>query len=165
MTPEQTFVDAALRSWRSNMDRVGKLFGSLTPEELELQVAPTRNRLIYIWGHLSASNDAILPLFGFGPRRLPDLERMFVKNPDRAVTQIISGTELKEIWTQLDVALWEEFQKLSSSDWLQRHQGVSPEDFVREPHRNRYASLLGRTAHLAYHLGQAILAQRNSNRL
>ena len=122
-------------------------------------------RLIYIWGHLSASNDAILPLFGFGPRRFPDLERMFVKNPDRAVTQIISGTELKEIWTQLDVALWEEFQKLSSSDWLQRHQGVSAEDFAREPHRNRYASLLGRTAHLAYHLGQAILAPRNSNRL
>ena len=61
MTPEQTFVDAALRSWRSNMDRAGKLFGALTPEELELQVAPTRNRLIYIWGHLSASNDAILP--------------------------------------------------------------------------------------------------------
>lgn len=165
MTPEQTFVDAALRSWRSNMDRVGKLFGSLTPEELELQVAPTRNRLIYIWGHLSASNDAILPLFGFGPRRFPDLERMFVKHPDRAVTQIISATELKEIWTQLDVALWEEFQKLSSSDWLRRHQGVSPEDFVREPHRNRYASLLGRTAHLAYHLGQANLAQRNSNPL
>jgi hypothetical protein len=154
MTPEQTFVDAALRSWRSNMDRVGKLFGSLTQEELELQVAPTRNRLIYIWGHLN-----------IGPRRFPDLERMFVKNPDRAITQIISGTELKEIWTRLDVALWEEFQKLSSSDWLQRHQGVSPEDFVREPHRNRYASLLGRTAHLAYHLGQAILAQRNSNRL
>jgi len=105
MTPEQTFVDAAVRSWRSNMDRVGKLFGSLTPEELELQVAPTRKRLIYIWGHLSASNDAIFPLFGFGPRRFPDLERMFVKNPDRAVTQIISGTELKEIWMQLDVAL------------------------------------------------------------
>ena len=165
MTPEQTFVDSALRSWRSNMDRVGKLFGSLTPEELELQVAPTRNRLIYIWGHLTAFNDAILPLFGLGPRRFPDLERMFVKNPDRAVTQIICGPELKEIWMQLDVALWEEFQKLLPADWLQRHQGVSAEDFVREPHRNRYASLLGRTAHLAYHLGQALLAQRNSNRL
>lgn len=61
MTPEQTFVDAALRGWRSNMDRAGKLFGSLTSDELELQVAPSRNRLIYIWGHLSASNDAILP--------------------------------------------------------------------------------------------------------
>jgi|SRR5215469_12289011 len=160
MTPEQTFVDSGLRSWRSNMDRAGKFFGSLTNEELELQVAPTRNRLIYIWGHLTALNDAILPLFGFGPRRFPELDNMFVAQPDHVVANIVSGPELREIWAQLDVALWEEFQKLSPSDWLQRHQGVSPEDFVRELHRNRYASLLGRTAHLVYHFGQAILVVR-----
>jgi hypothetical protein len=40
MTPEQTFVDSGLWSWRSNMDRVGKFFGSLTNEDFELQVAP-----------------------------------------------------------------------------------------------------------------------------
>lgn len=160
MTPEQTFVASALRNWRSNMDRASKFFGSLTPQELEVRVAPTRSRVIYIWGHLTASNDAILPLFGFGPRRFPDLERMFVKNPDRAVPNIVSGPELRDIWMKLDVALWEEFQRLSPPDWLQRHQAVSPEEFLREPHRNRYASLLGRTAHLAYHFGQAILALR-----
>lgn len=160
MTLEQTFVDSALRGWRSNMDRAGKFFSSLMPEELELPVAPTRNRLIYIWGHLAAVNDAILPLFGFGPRRFPDLDEMFVMQPDGAVANILSGPELREIWKQLDAVLWEEFQKLSPSDWVQRHQAVSPEDFVREPHRNRYASLLGRTAHLTYHLGQAILAKR-----
>src|ERR1700756_5592982 len=114
----------------------------------------------YIWGHLTASNDAILPLFGFGPRRFPDLERMFVKNPDRAIATILCGPDLREIWIELDVALWEQFQQLSPPDWLQRHQAVSPEEFLREPHRNRYASLLGRTAHLAYHFGQAILALR-----
>lgn len=158
MTPEQTLVDSGLRSWRSNMDRAGKFFGSLTNKELELPVAPARNRLIYIWGHLTALNDAMLPLLGFGPRRFPDLDNMFVAQPDRAVANILGGPELREIWAQLDVTLWEEFQRLSPSDWLQRHQGVSPADFVREPYRNRYASLLGRTAHLAYHFGQAILA-------
>lgn len=160
MTPEQTFVDSALRSWRSNMDRVGKFFGSLAEEELELRVAPSRNRLIYIWGHLTAVNDAILPLFGFGPRRHAELDGMFVSQPDRAVSPIVSGPELQEIWKELDVLLWAEFQKLTPSEWLERHQAVSREDFVREPHRNRYASLLGRTAHLAYHLGQAMLALR-----
>ena len=124
MTAEQTFVDSALRSWRSNVDRAGKFFGSLTNEELELQVAPTRNRLIYIWGHLTASSDTILPLFGFGPRRFPDLERMFVKNPDRALAKILPGPELREIWIELDVALWEQFQQLSPPDWLQRHEAV-----------------------------------------
>jgi hypothetical protein len=160
MTPEQSFVDVALRNWRSNMDRAGKFFGALTPEELELQVAPTRNRLIYIWGHLTAINDSTLPLFGFGPRRYPLLEKMFITHPDRAVAHILSGPELNELWKELDFLLWAEFQRLTPSEWLQRHLGISPEDFVREPHRSRYGSLLGRTAHLAYHFGQAMLAHQ-----
>jgi hypothetical protein len=160
MISEQSFVDAGLRSWRSSMDRATKFFNSLTPTELEFEVAPARNRLIYIWGHLTAVNDAILPLFAFGPKRFPELEKIFVTQPDRAVSQIPGGTELREMWTQLDVTLWQEFQKLSPSEWLQPHQAISQEDFVREPHRNRYASLLGRTAHLAYHFGQAILARQ-----
>ena len=160
MTPEQTFVDSALRSWRSNMDRAGKFFGSLKTDDLDLQVAPGRNRLIYIWGHLTAINDAIVPLFGFGARRHPELDIIFVSQRDRAVAQIPSGSELKQIWTEVDDFLWAEFQRLSPAEWLQRHQAVSLEDFIREPHRNRYASLLGRTAHLAYHFGQAILAKR-----
>ena len=81
MTPEQIFVDSALRSWRSNMDRARKFFGSLTEEELEIEIAPSRNRLIYIWGHLMAMNDSILPLFGFGPRRHAELDGIFVCNP------------------------------------------------------------------------------------
>ena len=153
MTPEQILVDAALRSWRSNMDRASKFFASLTLEELELEVAPARNRLVYIWGHLTALNDAIFPLFGFGQRRYPELDSTFVSAVDHAVLQIPIGSELNQIWA--------EFQKLSPAEWLERHQGISPEEFVREPHRNRYASLLGRTAHLAYHYGQVVLAKRS----
>lgn len=160
MTTEQAFLDAALRNWRSNMDRASKFFSSLTSEELELEVAPARNRIVYIWGHLTALNDAILPLFGFGQRRYPELDKRFVSPLDPAVLHVPSGSELKQIWMELDLLLWAEFQKLSPSEWLQRHEGISHEDFVREPHRNRYASLLGRTAHLAYHYGQAILAKR-----
>ena len=69
--------------------------------------------------------------------------------------------DLKHIWTELDEVLWAEFQELSPSDWLQRHKNVSAVDFIREPHSNRYGSLLARTAHLAYHYGQAVLATRN----
>ena len=162
MTSEQTLVDAALRSWRSSMDRASKFFDSLTQGELELEVAPARNRLIYIWGHLTAVNDAMLPLFGFGQRRYPELDDIFVSPIDHTLLQLPSGPELKQIWTELDLVLWAEFKKLSPSEWLQRHQSISSEDFIREPHRNRYASLLGRTAHLAYHYGQVVLANRGS---
>ena len=78
----KVFLDAALRSWRSNMDRASKFFSSLTSEELELEVAPARNRLVYIWGHLAAVNDAMFPLFGFGQRRYPELDNTFVSPVD-----------------------------------------------------------------------------------
>ena len=55
--------------------------------------------------------------------------------------------------------LWDGFVTFSDSDWAQRHTAVSAEDFKREPHRNRFGVLLGRTAHLAYHLGQAAVAR------
>jgi len=50
-----------------------------------------------------------------------------------------------------------ELAKLSTAEWLDRHASVSEEDFEKEPHRNRFAILLGRTNHLTYHLGQAVL--------
>jgi len=160
MTVETSLIDSALRNWRSNIDRAGKLFGSLTQEQLLQEVAPGKNRLIYLWGHLTAFNDALIPLLGFGPRIHPELDQMFVSNPDRAVTTILSGGELKIIWQETSQLLWTGFSKLSVADWLQKHASVSEEDFLREPHRNRFTVLLGRTAHIAYHVGQAKLSER-----
>jgi hypothetical protein len=150
--------------WRSNMDRASKLFGSLTEDELELKVAPNRNRLIYLWGHLKAMNDAIPPLFGFGPRRHAELDGIFVSQPDRAVSPILSGSETEKNLEGIGCAAWAEFQKLTPSEWLQRHQAVSPEDFFREPHRNRYASLLGNgSPRLPLRPGDAREAQLNTH--
>ena len=160
MTFETSLVDSALRNWRSNVDRADKLFGNLSQEHLLQEVAPGKNRLIYLWGHLTAFNDALIPLLGFGSRIRPDLDLMFVSNPDRTVTTILSGGELKIIWQQTSQILWTGFSKLSVADWLQKHGAVSEEDFLREPHRNRFTILLGRTAHIACHLGQAKLSER-----
>jgi hypothetical protein len=83
---------------------------------------------------------------------------MFISNPDKSVPLTVSGQSLKASWQEIHEKLWEGFSKFSAADWTQRHTAVSQEDFEREPHRNRFAVLLGRTAHLAYHLGQATLA-------
>jgi len=98
MSSEQSFVDAGLRSWRSNMDRATKFFNSLAPAEFEIEVGPSRNRFIYILGHLTAVNDATLPLFALESKRFPELEAIFIKQPDRVVSQIPSGADLKEMW-------------------------------------------------------------------
>ena len=160
MTLETSLIDSALRNWRSNVDRAGKLFGNFSEEQLLQEVAPGRNRRIYLWGHLTAFNDALIPLLGFGPRIHPELDLMFVANPDRTVPTILLGEDLKIIWQKTSQLLGTEFSKLSVADWLQKHGAVSEEDFLREPHRNRFTVLLGRTAHIAYHLGQAKLWER-----
>lgn len=160
MATENALIDGALRNWHSNMDRVGRFFRSLSDDDLQKEIAPGKNRLIYIWGHLSATNDRMIPLLGFGERRYPELDLIFISQPDRAVPHNFAGEAMGDMWSQLGDLLWSEFAKLTPAEWLDRHQAVSPEDFEREPHRNRYAILLGRTTHLAYHLGQAILVKR-----
>jgi len=160
MTLETSLIDSALRNWRSNVDRAGKIFGNLSQEQLLQEVAPGRNRVIYLWGHLTAFNDALIPLLGFGARIHPELDLMFVSNPDRTVPTILLGEDLKIIWQETSQLLWTGFSNLSVAEWLQKHAAASEEDFLREPHRNRFTMLLGRTAHIAYHLGQAKLSER-----
>ena len=160
MTLEASLVDSALRNWRSNVDRAGKLFGNFSQQQLLREVAPGKNRLIYLWGHLTAFNDALIPLLGFGPRIHPELDLMFVSNPDRTVPTILLGEDLKIIWQETSEILWTGFSRLSVAGWLQKHDAVSEEDFLREPHRNRFTVLLTRTAHIAYHLGQAKISER-----
>jgi hypothetical protein len=72
MTNEERFVSVALNAWNGNIERADKLFSGLTAEQLTQQVAPGKNRLIYLWGHLTAVHDAMLPLLAFGPRLHPE---------------------------------------------------------------------------------------------
>jgi hypothetical protein len=159
MTTEKSLIDSALRQWKFNVERAEKLFGDLSAAQLEQEVAPGRNRLIYLWGHLAAVNDRLLPLLGIGERLHPEFDAMFISNPDKSIPLNVSEQSLKGAWQEINQKLWEGFAKFSDSDWAERHAAVSVEDFEREPHRNRFGVLLGRTAHLAYHLGQATLAR------
>jgi hypothetical protein len=141
------------------VERAEKLFGSLSPGQLEQQVAPGKNRLIYLWGHLTAVNDRLLPLLGIGERLHPEFDAMFISNPDQSVPLTVAGQSVQAAWKEINQKLWEGFSNFSDSDWAQRHTAVSEQDFEREPHRNRFGVLLGRTAHLTYHLGQAALVR------
>src|ERR1700738_4227099 len=159
MTTEKSLIDSALRGWKSNVERAEKLFGGLSPGQLEQEVAPGKNRLIYLWGHLAAVNDGLFPLLGLGPRLHPELDAMFLTNPDRSVPSVLSRSALKDVSGQINDALWSAFSGWTTAEWLQKHTAVSDEDFLREPHRNRYTVMLSRNTHMAFHYGQAILAK------
>jgi len=71
----------------------------------------------------------------------------------------VTAESLKAAWDEINKKLWEGYSEFSAEDWAGRHTAISEEDFEREPHRNRFTVLLGRTVHLAYHVGQATLAR------
>lgn len=160
MTNEELLVANAVAFWNLALSRVDKLFLNLTPKELDQPVAPGKNRLIYLWGHLAAVNDSLLPLMGLGQRLHPELDEVFITAPDRTAVKEISAEDLKKAWTEINAKLNSEFSKMTAGDWLHKHTTVSDADFVKEPLRNRMAILLTRTAHLAYHMGQAALIDK-----
>src|SRR5271168_3068280 len=159
MTPEQALVTSTVNSWKSAIERADKLFLPLTEAQLQKEVAPGKNRLIYLWGHLTAVHDRMLPLLVLGERLHPELDAPFLSNPDRA-TQMPSVAVIKKDWDEVNSKLLAGFESLSGSQWLQRHASVSEDDFAKDPSRNRFSILLSRMNHISFHLGQTALISK-----
>jgi DinB superfamily len=157
MGKEGSYLALGLKVWNTQIDRADKLFGGLSSEEVLREIAPGRNRLLYLWGHLTAIHDAMLPLIGLRERLHPEFDVAFVSNPDKSQASIPSHGEVRQAWNRVNGELSKGFERMSWTDWLQRHSAVSEEDFAKDASRNRFAILLSRTNHLSYHLGQAML--------
>ena len=105
-----------------------------------------------------AVNDAMFSVLRLGERLHPELDAVFIAQPDRSVP-LPTSTEIAKCWEDVHTELLSRFKTLSSKEWLERHGNVSPEEFERNPTRNRLAVLLGRTNHASYHFGQMMLAK------
>ncbi len=150
----QILVKMVLDGWNAQVLNTDKLLGLLSDEQLLKEVAPGRNRGIYLLGHLAAVNDKMLPLLNFGEQKFPQYDEAFLFKADRAVEAIPSVAEIRKFWSDSCSELNKHFAKLSANEWFERHTSVSAEDFAKEPHRNKLNTVLSRSGHLAYHLGQ-----------
>ena len=158
VTSQELSVKVAINSWRLVLERANKAFSNLTDDQLSKEVAPGKNRVIYLWGHLTAAHDAMFPILGLGERLHPELDAIFISSPDKAEAQLPAIGELRKYWDEVNAKLLSQFGSLSTDEWLQRHRSMSEKDYVKDPTRNRLAVLLSRTNHMSYHLGQIILA-------
>jgi len=159
MLKEETLVAGAIATWNSNLDRANKLFCGLDETALQQQVAPGRNRLVYLWGHLAATHDRMLHLLGIAERVHPEFDAIFLSSPDRAST-LPPVDVMRAWWAEVNRRMDASLRELKFNDWLARHTAISEEDFANDPLRNRFSILLTRTNHLAYHFGQAVLATK-----
>ena len=144
-------------SWQKQINATNKIFDNLSDEELLHEVAPGRNRGIYLLGHLTAVHDRMLPLLRFEEAKYPELKAIFLDAPDKAVEAIPSAPQLRQQWKEVNEALYNHINNVAAEDWFTRHANISEEDFIKEPHRNRLNVLLDRTIHLSNHRGQLLL--------
>ena len=156
---EESLIAVVIAAWKSNLERATKLFGGLDETALERQVAAARNRLVYLWGHLASTHDRLLQLLGIAERVHPEFDAVFLNSPDGAST-LPPVDVMRAWWAEVNRRLDAGFRELTLNDWVARHTAVSEEDFAKEPLRNRLSILITRTNHLAYHVGQAVLATK-----
>jgi len=154
MNKEQLFVKMALSAWETHIGRANELFESLSDVQLLNEIAPHKNRGIYLVGHLIAVHDAMNDILGLGKRSHVELDEAFVKNADNSGFDMPAISVLRQYWNDVHQKLGDGLKQMAPDDWFKRHNHMTDEDFEREPHRNKLNVLINRTNHLAYHLGQ-----------
>jgi hypothetical protein len=161
MEQQEIFVQMALKAWNTHVNQANKFFDALPDDSLLKEVAPGKNRIVYLLGHLIAVNDTMISLFGVGERLYAHLDEAFVKNPDKSGLEIPEISTLKEDWKRSNEMLANYFKGIPAADWFKKHTAMTDEDLAREPTRNKLSVLINRTNHLSYHLGQLLLVKDN----
>lgn len=154
---EQIAIQTTLAAWDSVVGMLKKKFLSIPDEEMYQEIAPGRNRVIYLLGHLTAVNDWMLPTLGFGERLYPEMEEPFLSKPDRAIENLPSLGVMRQRWTEVNDTVRTRLVELPPDGWLAAHTRVSPEDFAANPLRNRLSVVNSRVGHMWLHLGQLAL--------
>ena len=159
MNNEEVFVAVALNSWKAAIARVDHMFSEITDEGLQREIAPDRNRIYYLLGHLTAIHDRLFSMLDVGERLHPELDEEFIENPDRTFPVETPVADLRKAWSEVNASLTSAIEPLSVEEWLNRHGAVSVEDFDKDPLRNRLAVLMSRTNHASFHAGQIRLTK------
>jgi uncharacterized damage-inducible protein DinB len=160
MPKEDLAIEIALTSWDTYLTSANKVFSELSDQQLFEEIAPGKNRAIYLLGHLTAVNESMVPLLGFGDRIYPQFTELFVKQPDRQDASWPTVAEMRKAWKDVNERLNTQFKRLSAEEWFAKHTSVSEQDFQKELRRNKLNVLIHRTNHLAYHCGQLALLKR-----
>jgi len=156
---QQLCVKMVLDAWTKEIGATNALLEKLSDEQLMQEVSPTRNRGVYLLGHLTAEHDEMLSLLRFQEAMYPELMPVFMDAPDRTVATLPSIQQLRAQWNAVNDTMMEHMNRLSADEWFTRHANISEEDFPKEPHRDRLNVIVSRTSHLAYHRGQLALLE------
>lgn len=157
MNQTETTLKMMFDRWDALIKNFDTTLNELTDEQLQNEIAPRKNRGIYLLGHMIAVHDDMLRLLDLGEKMYPELFEPFIKSPDKTVSELPSAETLRAYWAKQNEVLKQKFDSVQPEEWFQKHTAVTAEDFAREPHRNKLNIIITRTSHLAYHHGQFVL--------
>jgi uncharacterized damage-inducible protein DinB len=157
MSSDQLFLKMVFDRWNGALKNWNDALNALSDEQLQKEIAPGKNRGVYLLGHMVAVHDDMLILLDMGNKLYPELTETFIKSPDKAVAEIPPAKDLREKWNKHCEVLNQKFGAMQPSQWFEKHTAVPAEEFVKEPHRNKLNIIITRTTHMTYHTGQLVL--------
>ncbi len=159
MGQNEVMVKMILDRWNALNKNFDDTLNSLTDEDLQREIAPGRNRGIYLLGHMVAAHDDMLRLLDFGDKKYPELYKPFLEAADKTVSDLPPAKELRTKWVDINNLMNQKLNALQPAQWFEKHTAVNAEDFAKEPHRNKLNIMVTRCTHLAYHHGQLLLLE------
>lgn len=157
MIQTELMVKLVLDRWNASLKNCDNLLSTLNDDSLLNQIAPGKNRGIYLLGHLIAVHDDMFILLAMGQKLYPEYYEPFLKHAYQTTDNLPTISTLRNCWTNQCEVLHQKFAALQPDQWFEKHMAVSAEDFTAEPHRNKLNIVITRTSHLQYHLGQFTL--------
>ena len=120
MNTTQTTVKMIFDRWNSLNKSFDEILNAVTDAQLEKEIAPNKNRGIYLLGHLVAVHDAMIPLLNFGDKLFPELAEPFLTSPDKSVANLPAAKELREKWVKINDILNQNFARLQPEQWFEK---------------------------------------------
>jgi hypothetical protein len=157
---EKFIIDLSIKAWDQRIAQATKILESVN--DWTTEVAPGRNKVIYLAGHLLVIHDRMIEALQLGQRSFANLDDLFLNNPQQSDNIYPDKNWLKKEWDNLNQLLAEKFNEMTVADWLSKHIYVSEEDFKLQPERNKLNLLINRTGHLSTHIGQLLLIKNNA---
>src|SRR5258705_12506231 len=120
VTTEALYTDTALRAWKLVIAQLDQMFSSMNDEELRREVAPGRNRVFYLMGHLTAIHDRLLSMLSLGERLHPELDEDFLTNADRVTGDRVAPEAVRLAWAEVNARFTAALAALPPEGWLKQ---------------------------------------------
>lgn len=150
---EQAMINQLLGQWNKDVAAMTAIFEREAASNGANEIAPQKNSVMYLLGHMTAVHDRLVEALDAGERTCADLDKQFLEDADSKAANA-DYRQLLDRWKAVSDRVSGIFSGQTVADWMKRHHYVSDADFAKEPHRNRLAILISRLAHLNTHLGQ-----------